>query len=506
MKIPKDISAVKTCAKKCMEGLRQSVVTKTEKYGKYIGVAAIFAVAVWYNLVVAPTDSLERDKFVEFTDIEKEVARADLDENDTRVVYEDQMNTLPGEWYRLGIRGEARDADETLEILSRSEMGRELKIATLELERGAEVFREYIFQTDGVYRDVIVRKEGERMEDRWGGGEVVVSQVFVSRLNVETAAQAQSLRPTLERRAKTERIPVGLEIVNEEDVFLPSDARFIEWGVFQAQGDRLLTVTMSARKSIAETNETYRVELRAYDEDTQVVDKKPITSFSFSEAEAQRAVEGDGILRFDMPEMLEVGNWYVLGVRQETPKNQGGLEFAPITFEDGSVGWVAAEIQPAFENEEFNQLLAGARIEDVGPYLHFEYAVSGGVSDFLNIYEASETTEYDVSDQMVRAEADVGEYFTYKIDTIEPFYEMFISARQDDDYEDQIAMEYSYDNDEWKEIPYEQNDGDPQRFALRIEPNMDTQVVYVRVRYGKEENSEREFGLERFRVTARMAK
>jgi len=300
---------------------------------------------------------------------------------------------------------------------------------------------------------------------------------------------------------------VGLDAVDEDDIFLPSDTRFLEWGVFQAEGNRLLSVTMSARKSITETNETYRIELREYDSDTQVVDKKVVSSFSFSETEAEEKVEEEGSLTFDMPEVLEVGKWYVLSIRQDAPKNPGGLDFAPITFDDGSVGWVAAEVQPALDDEELSTLLAGARIEDIGPYLHFEYAVSGGVSDFLNIYETSETVKYDVSDQMVRAEADVGEYFTYKIDTIEPFYEMFVSARQDNDYESQIAMEYSYDNSEWTEIPYEQNDGDPQRFASRIESeNNDTRVVYIRVRYGKAENSEREFGLERLRVTARMDK
>gem|GEM_PF-4506040 len=479
-----------------------------EGKGKYLAILSIFLVATWYNIVVVPTDGLEKDKLVDFTDIDSKRRPADIDENSPEKRYDSVFNSLSGEWYRLSVEAEALDADETLVFKGVSEMGEEIDIGTFTLEYGSGLqFQEFIFQTNDVYRDIVVHKEGETEMDRWGGGEVVLSDITISRLDIASETEARNLQATILRQSESERLVAGMDEIDPKEVFLPSDAKFLEWGIFQSSGDALLSIVLSARKVIAETDEEYVVELRRYDPDTKIVDKKSIESFSFSESEAQAIVEELGFLQFNFPVSLEVDSWYALGIKDKNSKKPGGLEFAPIALREDSSGWAIVEVQPAFADEEKNRLLAGARIEDTGKYLRYEYQLNRSASDFLNIDKASENIQFDIKDRLVEGDATPGEYFVYKIDTVVPFEEMFITAKQSNTYEEQIVMEYSFDEKDWKSIPFTQPEGDSQRFSLRILPEEGGEtVVYVRTRYAKDESENRSFGLDDFHVIARMSR
>ena len=476
--------------------------------GRYIGVGAVFLVAIWYNLAVAPSDELEKDKHLDFSGIEEDSRKADLTQNHPEKVYVDMLQAMPGDWYRIGIAAEAFESDEVLDVVAVSDTGMEKVMGTMELEKGeAEKYQEFVFLCDDAYRDVRIRKRGEEEYDQWSGGDVVLAEVFATRLDISTQTQAQQLEPTIRKEAKTRDVLVRDDMPEKEEIFFPGGRKFVAWGILESPGNRLISLAFSAKKALPETNGKYIVEVRGYHPPLKIVDKKVLAEMSFTEAEAMAAAEkGDGIIRFELPGAIEADMSYVVGIRLDEDRGPGGLEFTPIVAEDASRGLMLAEILPSLEGDEGVRLLSGARIEDVGSYLRYEYRNAGVSTDFFNIDRMSDSVEFDSSCGCVLADAEREEFFSYEFDFLSPASEVFVRARQYRDYEDQIAMEYSFDGKGWKEIPYRQDNDDSQRFAYTIEPPSGTSKVFIAVRYAGEEDTDREFGLDLLEVTAKLVK
>jgi hypothetical protein len=474
--------------------------------GKYVGVALIFLVATWYGIVVVPTTGLKKDSKVSLIELDEDMLRPDLEGDRPSKTYSGLLDSRPGDIYRIGIRARAIDGDETLRIFAVSEIGEEREVGTVRLSKeGRETFSEFLFRADGIYRTLIVRKEGETEEERWRGGRVAVPSLVATRLEVRTVAEAEKLSPTLSRQARPDRI-VATEPEGSGKVSFPDDVSFEKWGIFRSVGIRMFSVTFSLRQLVPGSDALHALEVREYDPDTRMVGKR-VASLEFSEVTARSVAKDRGATVFELPTKLDPGRWYLVGSVRKT-KDAPPVSFLDIADDSGEHGPFLVEMVREAESEEADRLLFGAKVEDLGSdLLRYSYVPLGTAFDFFDLSDASESVTFDPGNGFVTGRAEVDEYFTYRFDTVRPFREMSVSAEQYHDYEDQISIDYSFDGkSDWVEIPYTQDVKEAQEFSGKIAGDGKRDVVYVRVRYAGEKDEKRDFALSRFRVTASLVK
>ncbi len=487
--------------------VRETVRKTLRGRGRYVGVAVVFAVATWYGTVVAPVSELKKDSVVSVVELADDMLRPDLEGDRPSKTYAGLFDSRPGDIYRIGICARAVDADETLRLVAVSELGVEREVATLSLAKAnRETASEFLFRADGVYRTMIVRKEGETDADRWRGGRVAIPSFAVTRLEVASLAQAKTLMPTLSRQEHPDRIVAGVPD-GAGKVSFPDKVSFEKWGIFRATGSRMLSVTFSIRQTLPMSDAFHRLELREYDPEARAVSGRLMEAVSFSEAQALSTAKNRGATVLDFPAKLEAGKWYAIGSVAET-KDIPQVTFLDITEDSGIHGPFLMEMVPASGNPLADRLLSGAKIEDLGSgLLRYGYAPLRTAADFLDLEDASASVKFDSGNGLVTGRATAGEQFTYHIDTVYPFRELSVSAEQYRNDEDQIAIEYSFDGKyDWTAIPYVQDTDEPQEFAGTIEGDGTRDTVHIRVRYAGEKDEKRDFALSGFRVTASLAK
>lgn len=503
---------------KIFQTLKECVFSKKEKIfsffsciRKYLGVIIIFFIVLWYNIVVSPVEELSSDSKENIDQISLNETKPDLEGDKPEKVYKDIFDSMEGDWYRLSVRSQSLDADENILIFALSSWGQEKQIGEFSLKKGEELlYKEFIFQTDDVYQDIVFRKEGKEEKDRWRGGRILLSDIRITRLDISSQQEAQILQPSVLRQSSFHKVLVGESSSEEQKkIFFSDKVEFPLWGIFTSPGDRMLSVSFLAKRSRSQENTKYVLELREYSKESSVVEKKVLHSRSFSESDVEKEMKKMGVVKFDFPVKLESEKEYLLGIRYRDTDAKGNLDFVPLVSE-GAVesGFLLAEIQPSFdEGDEKNKLLLGAKIEDIGSYLRYEYKTEGSFVDFLNISDMSESISFAKKEARILGNAKVGEFFVHTIDTLMPFSEIVIRAQQFGNYEKQIRMEYSFDQKEWIEVSFVQSEGESQNFFLRLElGEKKQQSLFVRTRYAGEEDSKRKFGLERLYITAKILK
>ncbi|NCU41936.1 MAG: hypothetical protein EOM19_04420 [Candidatus Moranbacteria bacterium] len=480
------------------------------RFKKYFGVFVIFVFVFWYNIVVSPVEEISSEKKEEISNFSLNEITADLEDDKPEKIYKNVFDSLENDWYRIAVHSQALDADEHIFISALSDWKQEKEIGELFLKKGEEaIYSEFIFQADNVYRDIIFRKAGEEEKNIWKGGRVILSDLSTTRLDITSKQEAQTLKPSILRQSFLEEILIeNISTQDQKEIFFSDKDAFPVWGVFTSSGNRILSVSFLAKSSQLETNAKYVVELREYSGESGIVEKNVLHSRSFSESEIEKEMKKSGFMILDFPVKIESGKEYMLGIRYRDRKKQGNVEFAPLVSKTAQQGFLLAQIQPSFEkSDEKNRLLLGAKIEDIGSHLRYEYKTEGLMTDFLNISDMSESISFSKKEARVLGNAKVGEFFVYTIDTLLPFSEIVVHAQQFGFYENQIAMEYSLDGKDWMNISFMQTDSDPQNFFLRVETKEKNKTsLFVRTRYAGKEDSKRKFGLEKLYISAKIPK
>ncbi len=489
------------------ETVRRRAASVTERLrqalrgnGRYVGVAAVFLLAIWYNLVVVPQDGLKKDSQVGYDEFVENLVEPDIEGDRPSKTYADAFSSLPGDWYRIGIRARALDADETLRVLIVSEAGEEREVGRVALEKGdTERLSEFVFPTDGIYRDVIVRKEGETDSDRWHGGRILLPTFRVTRLMIGSEREAAALLPTMSRQGEPDRFIAAAV----PGAGLPA-GDFAGWGAFRMDGEKLFSVSFAPRSGKDDAAARFALELHRYDPESRTVSGEILASFPFGSKEMKKGFGKGGTLSFDIPGEFVSGDWYAFLVR----RTGGDLTLAEIADDAGVRGPFLLSVRAAEADPRAERLLSGAIVEDLGPALRYEYRMSGTANDIADLADTSDTVTFDPDQSLVKGRAKEGEYFAYDVDTVYPFREIFIAAEQYGEYGDQIAMEYSFDDKEWTPIPYTQDEGEPQRFAGRIgrDAGSDRHSFRLRVRYAGDEDGKRDFALRSLRITGTLKK
>lgn len=149
-------------------------------------------------------------------------------------------------------------------------------------------------------------------------------------------------------------------------------------------------------------------------------------------------------------------------------------------------------------------------MEDLGSVMTYEYENNRYVTDLADIFEHSGGVKFDWYKNIVVAESKEGSYFTYRINTVHPLKRARVEAKQRGDKKDEIKLEYSYDNSNWKEIGYVQEKNEPQKFDYFIDNNENNlSEIYVRASYNRTKGAESSswgWGLDSFKISAYLNK
>jgi hypothetical protein len=496
--------------------LREQIVrllTLFKKSPRYIAVAGIFLLTVFYNLAIAvPPESPDVEKDVEQA-LSVRSGTVDIDREHPVKRYDERILSRKGDWYRVGLVAQSLDEDESLRISLVSSVGKTMRIGSVELRKDdGENYFEFVIAADGSYEDIVVEKVREESdEDRWRGGRVRLSDVFVSRLGVSGEADdVKRLQPTIFGEKNVQSLGMIMTGLNgRSDVKPPSNAHFIQGQTFAVSDDAYtLFVTMRIKQVGSAANGKYRLELRPYDSVTEKVGDEVLSKASFSAKDLKSVIDTDGSYRFDLPYRLEADKSYFLGVSDEyvKPGKRIQLEAFRNNADAPSVGQRYFEVSAVKRGvSQVGDPLTHAMIEDLGTSFRYRYHSNHTVTDMMDLFETSGKVSFDNESSAVIGKESAGVFFTYKIDTVHPFDDFRMEATQMGNDDNHIRVEYSFDNVFWKEIPVIRTDN-ALSFDELLRGDKRASAVYVRVSYAGSNDGSGAFGLSDFRVTATMPK
>lgn len=498
-----------------MQGFPKNIVRciafmrKSPRYG---AIAGVFLLAIYYNSVIAlppesPQDSKEQDQIVT-----KKVVFADIDLDHPAKKYEHVLLSQKGDWYRIGLVARSLGGDESLKVSLVSSVGKVQEVGVADIKKGdGEKYFEFIVASNGSYEDVIVSKAvDESDKGMWPDEGVRLGDMFVSRLNIADATEEKSLQRTV-FGAKDVQVILTQGINVTSGINLPHNAHFIQGQIFDVFGDRyLLSSNIRVKQNGATGTGKYRLELRSYDVQSKKVGDQVLQRIAFSAKDLKNIMDNDGSYRLNIPFALKKGQSYFLGVSDDYVKSAKKIQLEsfrdngvdPLDFRYFSLSTVDMS---GVQNEK--NMMTHAVIEDLGLMLQYRYRSSHTVTDVMDMFESSDKVSFDDELGAIVGKEEIGTFFTYKIDTRQPFTDLQMKATQLGDDSNQIRLEYSFDNAFWKEISATQVDASSKRFDMALHNvAKDTSTMYVRVSYIGSKNSSGVFGLSDFRVTATMPK
>lgn len=150
-------------------------------------------------------------------------------------------------------------------------------------------------------------------------------------------------------------------------------------------------------------------------------------------------------------------------------------------------------------------ILDGAKLEDMGERYLYSYALKNDETDLFNLFSASEDIFYNPGKKMVMGYQRRNSFFVYKFDTVYPFDRFVLHAVQAGSKKNEIRLEYSFDNVDWREIPLEKKK-DSWQSSFAVVGNNKTSVLYIRTSYGGKEKNSGSFGLQELSVSASLPK
>jgi len=273
---------------------------------------------------------------------------------------------------------------------------------------------------------------------------------------------------------------------------------------FQAESDYVLFLNLNLNRIGTGGEGEYEIELKSTEKDAS----KAIYKTTFDIKDLDLYLQEDDYHRFEVLSDIKKGVNYRIKISNKNAKtdNSNYLQIGSMFGkEKNSPHSFASFTGVEFSRSESGEkILANSRLEDLGRMYSYSYENSGYVTDFFDIYESVGDVKYDWGKGLVVNKEKIGNFMTYKIDTIKPFKRMRFIAEQYDKEKDEILIQYSYDNEKWSEMDYSQKRDDSQQFDYYIKDNKDEKsIIYIRVSYnGKENKLSRTFGLKKIKIDA----
>lgn len=480
---------------------------------RYGAVAGVFLLAVYYHLAIAlPADSADDTKK---QDDETVILKSstDIDSDHPSKTYERTLLSRKGDWYRIGLVSQSLDEDAELKVSFVSSVGKRQEIGLMEIKKDdGEKYFEFVVSSDDSYENVLVeRVVNSNGNEAWSGGEVRLADMSVSRLDIADAGSAKSLRPTVFGKVDVENILMSGPDVKSK-INLPRNVHFLQGQVLEAieHDEHLLSANVRVNQNGASGTGKYRLELRSYNPKTKKIDNQVLQKTSFSIKDLKNLSDSDGSYRISIPFALKSGQSYFLGISDDYVKSARKIQLDSFDSDGGdpSVSRYFSLSVVRDVSMQGEKMMARSVIEDLGSKLQYRYLSNHTVTDMMDVYESSDKISFDDSLGVVVGKESLGTFFTYKIDTKQPFDGFRVQAVQLGDNDDKkIRVEYSFDNTSWKEVPATGGDTSEKVYDLTLH-NADKNIsaVYVKVSYVGSKDGTGVFGLSDFHVTATIPK
>lgn len=483
---------------------------------KYFIAAAVLLVVIVYSGFVPRVEKISENKN---SFKEKVVVEADLDKDNQVRVYKNILNSKSGDFYRLTFKANSLE-DEEISVFIISETGKKKELGRVKISKeNKDKNFELIFNTEDSFRDVVFERiidteaKNENVNN-WENNEIYLSQVNVSRLNIENQDEVSNLEKTI----------FGDE--SKETVYLLSRQRNFDLSKknkkfcksFDSSGGLLSSVVINFDQ-VGDGGGVYKLEIRDQVGESNI-DGKLIEKVNFTPKDLADKLQKDyNNYKFNLPLKLKEDKKYFFCINNEKASTDisnylkvNALEGKDIP-KDSIMG---LEINKPFISHN-KELSNNARIEDLGKYLVYSYKNSRKEMDVLDVYEQKGDTKFDEKNELIVNKMKKGNYTTYKVDTIYPFHELRLELNKLKDKKRRDELSYSFDNSNWHKIEngvdrrIEGVDGkkrEIQIYDVIIDNNEENNTeFYVRIKCVKSSSSnEKVFGLNDLEITAKLKK
>ena len=436
-----------------------------------------------------------------------------------------------GRYYRLTFLTRAnRDTKLAVKITNPSDKDREVK--TLELnESSKNIPQEIIFLSEGNYSDILFEKK-----DANDGADVNIESIQISKLEIKNEQELSGLKPTIRGEINFDSVD-QLQKDNSYAFNQLKDQNIILGQIFKPQADYVASVTLDIDIVKQDNNggKKYKFELREAEFDGGVpeITSNVMASVDFTVENIEKYRQEDGKFRFPIFAKLDKEKYYFIGINNNNvsvdkfnylklrgTKDKGKYADGTLAVKTkgktysavGSLYFITHQLN--FSEYQGKKILGGEIIEDIGkPKGFFTYKPTGNIYDAADLYEYSSSIKYDEDKEALYGltESGMESGMIYKFYTIFPFKKVKITGRQADFDWSHAAVSYSYDGNNWEEIPSNfSNESGRQGEELQYfnyEWNTDgaKSEFYVKIAPKVESNEEGEkYGLRNFRVEAEL--
>ncbi len=473
----------------------EQIAEWARRYSQYILVGVIFAVFVFYNIVITPQSPFKKSK-----SSNRSAGRIawDITTEKPEKIFTGVLQGRSGDWYRLGVSTRA-SYSVRIDVSLYSVFNDDVAIGFLDIPESADFqYHEILFQIPtGTFSDIRFVLRGEGAPGLWSYTGVKLSEFALSRLNVSSKFEADRLMPTL--AGNTEHImktfAAGKQI---------SDSRVIFENSFTADADFIENIRVNTNEKSRQGS--YVLELRekaGADSGNQDISIKRII---LEPGEFGSDQDEWGNQSLTLPALLERGKEYTVSL-----KNTGGVSVKPILSPlEGLQGEalddtnITAIVFGRYAYTDDSALLSGAKVEDFGGEILYSYSLSGEENDFFDLFDTEGSVRFDTKEKMIAGKQKGRTSFTYRFFTVRPFEKFMLAARQAGDNEKEVKLEYSFDNAFWREVPSTQEKNEPQIFSLTLSGNGNQNIVYIRASYNGEDKKTGSFGLDQLSVRAKL--
>ncbi len=467
------------------------------RYQKYAMVMIVFTVFTLYTVAVVPKEVPQKSR---------SSASQSADRIAWNITTENPEKTFPGvlegrsgDWYRMSVSLMA-SRGARIEVVLYSLFGENAPIGSFDVTADDDFqYREIVFQipTGGVFSDIKFILRGEDSSELWSYTGVKVLEPALSRLNVSSKSEALRLAPSLVGNIEhvTKRLALSAPFSDPASVF---ESRFV------AEGDFIESIRLNAKEKA--NNKGHVLELREGVSSSALGKDVSIKKVTLSPGELELVKDEWENQSVMLPARLERGKEYLITLRG-TGDASHDLVLAPLKGSNAALADgknVAAIVFGQHTLVNGVAVLSGAKVEDFGGGARYLYSLKGGSSDFFDLFDTEGKVKFDEKKKMVAGEQKQHTSFTYRFFTVYPFEKFMLTARQAGDSENEVRLEYSFDNAFWQEVPFIQVTNEPQMFSLALSGTGNQDTVYVRVSYTGEDKKTRSFGLDQLSVRAQL--
>lgn len=428
------------------------------------------------------------------------------------------------EYYRL-VFDVSSDKDSEIEILASDFLENETSLKKLSLIRNSqENFNESFFSVQGNYTNLTFKKTNAN-----DGANIFINNVRVAKLDIETDAELAKLIPT--KRSSANFYNVFQSQNKNSDTFSQLCEEKIIFGqIFKATEDYITAVAldMDIVKQGTGEGRKYNIDLRdvRYSESEVEVRSDILFNIDFDLQSIEKYRREDGKFQFPIFSPLEKGHYYFIGFNNDRAvadklnclkpkgsyngdpyvdgfvvvKNQGSTYLAPGDLYFTLYG-------PQSEEYQGKKFLFGATVEGIGKNLGlFKYQFRNSLSNIVDLDEYSQDIKTDDDNLEIYGSTKAPESgFVYKFETIYNFKKFTVFGEQPDINWNRTIIQYSYDRENWKEIPFT-IENEMQKFEHSVVEKSSRNTVFIKfIPHGERDALKKEkYGIKNFKFEAEL--